>query len=33
MAIPLLSERISTNVRRFEAGEELIGPVHVDLGY
>ena len=33
MAIPLLSERISTNVRRFEAGEDLIGPVHVDLGY
>ena len=33
MAIPLLSERISTNVRRFEAGDDLVGPVHVDLGY
>lgn len=33
MAVPLLSERITTNVRRFEEGEELVGPVHVDLGY
>ena len=33
MAVPLLSERITTNVRRFESGDELIGPVHVDLGY
>ncbi|MFZ4718934.1 MAG: NAD(P)-dependent oxidoreductase [Ilumatobacteraceae bacterium] len=33
MAVPLLSERISTNVRRFADGEPLIGPVHVDLGY
>lgn len=33
MAVPLLSERIAANVRRFGHGEELIGPVHVDLGY
>ncbi len=33
MAVPLLSERITANVRRFTAGEELIGPIHVDLGY
>lgn len=33
MAIPLLGERIITNVRRFAAGESLVGPVHVDLGY
>lgn len=33
MAVPLLSERITTNVRRYAAGEPLIGPVHVELGY
>jgi phosphoglycerate dehydrogenase-like enzyme len=33
MAVPLLSERITANVRRFADGEELLGPVHVDLGY
>lgn len=33
MAVPLLSERIRVNVRRWAAGDELIGPVHVDLGY
>lgn len=33
MAIPLLSERIAVNVRKFAAGDELVGPVHVDLGY
>lgn len=33
MAVPLLSERITTNVRRFADGEELVGPIHVDLGY
>ena len=33
MAIPLLSERITTNVRRFADGEPLIGPVHFELGY
>jgi phosphoglycerate dehydrogenase-like enzyme len=33
MAIPLLSERIATNVRAFEDGEPLIGAIHIDLGY
>ena len=33
MAIPLLAERIATNVRRYAAGEPLIGPVDVELGY
>jgi phosphoglycerate dehydrogenase-like enzyme len=33
MAVPLLAERITTNVRRYAHGEELIGPVHVELGY
>ena len=33
MAMPLLAERISANVRRFADGEELIGPVDVDAGY
>jgi phosphoglycerate dehydrogenase-like enzyme len=33
MAQPLLSERITSNVRRFAAGEELVGLVDADLGY
>ena len=33
MAIPLLAERITANVRRFASGEELLGPVDVDAGY
>ncbi len=33
MAIPLLAARITTNVRRFAKGKNLIGPVDVDLGY
>lgn len=33
MAIPLLSERIATNVRRWANDEELVGPVYPDLGY
>ena len=33
MAVPLLAERIRTNVRRFADGEELLGPVDVELGY
>lgn len=33
MAQPLLSARITTNVRRFAAGESLIGLVDPDLGY
>ncbi len=33
MAVPLLAERVRANVRRFAAGEELLGPVDVRLGY
>jgi len=33
MGVPLLAERITTNVRRYAAGEPLVGPVHSDLGY
>ena len=33
MAVPLLSERITTNVLRYAAGEELIGKVDPSLGY
>ncbi|CAB4364769.1 unannotated protein [freshwater metagenome] len=33
MAVPLLSERIAANVRRFANGEPLLGPVHAGLGY
>lgn len=33
MAVPLLSERIAANVRRYGAGDELLGPVEPDLGY
>ncbi|MEY3681456.1 MAG: D-isomer specific 2-hydroxyacid dehydrogenase family protein [Ilumatobacteraceae bacterium] len=33
MAIPLLSERITNNVRRWIAGDELVGPVDHQLGY
>ncbi len=33
MAVPLLSERIATNVRRFADGEELVGPVDPHLRY
>jgi phosphoglycerate dehydrogenase-like enzyme len=33
MAAPLLSERIRANVRRYAEGEELLGPVDVELGY
>ena len=33
MAVPLLSERISTNVQRFAAGEELVGAMSAELGY
>jgi phosphoglycerate dehydrogenase-like enzyme len=33
MAVPLLSERIMTNCRRFAAGEPLVGLVDVSLGY
>lgn len=33
MAVPLLSERISNNVRRWIAGDDLVGPVDHELGY
>jgi phosphoglycerate dehydrogenase-like enzyme len=33
MAVPLLSARVSENVRRYVSGEELLGPVDVDAGY
>ena len=33
MAVPLIKARVAENVRRFGAGEELIGPVDVDAGY
>jgi phosphoglycerate dehydrogenase-like enzyme len=33
MAVPLLTRRIADNVRRFAAGEPLIGVVDPDLGY
>ena len=33
MAVPLLSARVTENLRRWAAGEPLLGPVDVDLGY
>jgi phosphoglycerate dehydrogenase-like enzyme len=33
MSKPLLSERITANVRRFGQGEELLGPVYPELQY
>ncbi|MCU1360282.1 MAG: D-3-phosphoglycerate dehydrogenase [Ilumatobacteraceae bacterium] len=33
MGMPLLAERITANVRRFAADDELLGPVHLELGY
>ena len=33
MAVPLLSERITTNVQRFAAGETLVGALSAELGY
>ncbi len=33
MVMPLLAERIRTNVTRFAAGEELVGLVDADAGY
>jgi len=33
MAVPLLSERITENMRRWAAGEPLLGLVDADLGY
>lgn len=33
MAIPRLAERVRENVRRFGAGEELVGKIDGELGY
>jgi phosphoglycerate dehydrogenase-like enzyme len=33
MAIPLLAERITVNVRRYASGAALLGPVDVEAGY
>ena len=33
MAVPLLAERITTNVRRYRDGVDLIGSIDADLGY
>lgn len=33
MAVPLLFERIATNVRRYGAGDPLVGVIDPDLGY
>jgi phosphoglycerate dehydrogenase-like enzyme len=33
MGIKLLWARVRENVERFGRGEELLGPVHVELGY
>lgn len=33
MALPVLSRRVTENVRRFAAGEPLLGMVDVDAGY
>ena len=33
MARPLLAARVEANVRRFAAGDELLGPVDLDAGY
>ena len=33
MAVPLLSARVADNVRRWAAGEPLLGPVDPALGY
>jgi hypothetical protein len=33
MIFPLLAKRITENVRRLGAGEELVGLVDADLGY
>jgi len=33
MAIPLLSARVTANVRRFAKGKNLIGPIDIERGY
>ena len=33
MGLKLLARRVTENVSRYITGEELLGPVDVDLGY
>jgi D-3-phosphoglycerate dehydrogenase len=33
MGVPLLADRVAENVRRFAAGDPLLGLVDPDLGY
>ena len=33
MGLDLLAERVTENTRRYTAGEELLGPIDLDLGY
>ena len=33
MGLELLAERVTENVRRYAAGQDLVGPVDLDLGY
>ena len=33
MAVPVLSRRVTENLRRWHAGEPLLGPVDLELGY
>ena len=33
MGLELLAERVTENVRRYAAGDDLLGPVDLDLGY
>jgi phosphoglycerate dehydrogenase-like enzyme len=33
MAVPLLAARVTDNVRRWLAGDHLVGPVDPELGY
>ena len=33
MSRPLLAQRVEANVRRYAAGQELLGPVDLEAGY
>ncbi len=33
MGLKLLAHRVTENVRRYAAGEDLLGPIDIDLGY
>ena len=33
MGLKLLARRVTENLRRYIAGEDLLGPVDVELGY